>query len=418
MKKEQYMMGMFFLLLVNCLLVGSSLLTKEIVKGTNRPLFLTYTSVVMYIPCLLPYLPLISVNCITLCTRIWGSLLKTNSRSLEVSTDEKSPVPTNISTKYTVKSSNDKLSNCQLLSTEMEQGPNEKFRSSTGAFGQVTCGYCFVVKQSAEKISFLETVKLAGIFGTGLFIMNYLFNASMRYTSQGDSTVISTLSGPFCLIFSRVFLKEPLVLSSAFGVAMVMGGSTWIALLDAGTTGDGNSGDEINPLTGDIFAILAAFIYGIYTTLLKFYIGDDDRLSMFLYVGFTGLWTTITMWPFLFLFDYYGYENFDWPDMKTSRYLVITGLSNVLFEICWTRSVLLISPLIASVGLGLSVPLSLIADYVFYQKVYDPRYYIAAVCVVAGFTLANMKTRQELEKNSNHKNLPATEPFLKDKDAV
>jgi len=96
----------------------------------------------------------------------------------------------------------------------------------------------------------------------------------------------------------------------------------------------------------------------------------------------------------------------------------MNGLISLLFEICWTKSVLLISPLIASVGLGLSVPLSLIADYVFYQKIYDPRYYVAAVCVVAGFISANVKTRQKLETNSNHQNLPATEPFLKDRDAV
>merc|ERR1719397_756234 len=150
---------------------------------------------------------------------------------------------------------------------------------------------------------------------------------------------------------------------------MVLGGSTWIAWLDSKSKDGRNSDNEINPLVGDIFAILSAFVYGVYSTLLKFWIGKDSRLSMCLYIGFTGLWNAICLWPFFYLFDYFKFENFELPDMETMRYLAMNGLISVLFEICWTRSILLVSPLIASIGLGLSVPLSLIGDYVFYQKV-------------------------------------------------
>jgi len=96
-------------------------------------------------------------------------------------------------------------------------------------------------------------------------------------------------------------------------------------------------------------------------------------------------------------------------------FLALNGIFSVLFEICWTRSLLLISPVIASVGLSLSVPLSLLADYWFYRIERDLWYFFGALCVIAGFVLANVNVLEGSQPNSDlHKPLCA-EKLLKDK---
>jgi len=389
MKKGQYLAGMLCLLVVNCLLVGSSVLTKEILgdKGFQNPFFLTYISAAIYTICVLPYLPLICNHCITPLKREGRSgLVKTRS--------------------------------------ETQLSLSKKVKLPTKCFGKLTeepAKRCFVTEQSAEKIPLIETIKLSGIFGSILFSMNYLFNASMVYTSQGSSTLLSTSSSPFTLIFSMILLKEPPVWSNMVGVAMVFGASIWIAYLDGSSNSDGtndNNGNSEKRL-GDFYALLAAFIYGLYSVLMKLWIKDDTRISMFLYVGLVGFWNVIALWPFFFLFDYYGLETFQLPDnMQTIWFLVLNGLINVLFEIFWTRSILLISPTIACVGLSLSVPLGLVADYIFFDITRNYTYILGAVCVVAGFVLANVKTRQSLDPNSVLEKPLLTEEVLKDEEVL
>lgn len=363
----------------------------------------------MYIVCFVPYLPLICNHFTTPSKRGEADgLFQTHWKS-EVSADKKVKLPPKRWTKHDIESPNGEVSNGQCI-TKISQSQNEKPPSlAKPSVGVTTCP-CFVAKQSAEKITLIETIWFSVIFGTILFGMNYVFNASMVYTTQGSSTVLSTLSTPFCFIFSAIFLKEPLVLSSLVGVAMVLGGSVWITSMDGRSSTDGVSDGN----TGDLFAVLAAFIYGFYSVLMKLWIKDDRRLSMFLYIGLVGIWNTITLWPFFFVLDYVGFEKFQQPGSpELIGFLVLNGIMNILFEICWTRLVLLISPLIACVGLGLSVPLSLAADYVIYGITRDYMYWLAAFCVVAGFVLTNVKTRQRVEQNSEIEQPLSTE-LLKD----
>jgi len=412
------MMGMLCLLLVNFLLVASSVLTFEMLgdKDFQKPLFLTYISSAIYTICLIPYLPLICNHCTTPSNRTEGhDLIKTPSTS-EGSFDKNVKFPTERLAKCAEEPPNEG----QVISETMQ---SQNLTSVEASVEFASC-LCFVVKQSAEKMPLLESIKLSGILGSMLFGMNYIFNASLAWTTQGTTTVLSTLSGPFCLIFSLFCLKEPIVWSKMIGIAIVFGSSVWIAWMDGRPAeSEGISEDEnysfSNHLLGNIFAILAAFIYGWYSVLMKFWIKDDSRISMFLYLGLVGFWNVIGLWPLVFLLHHIGWETFQLPDnKKTICFLLMNGFINLLSEICWSRAILLVSPTIASVGLGLSVPLSLVADYVIYGTKRDFKYILGAVCVVVGFVLANLKMRQRLEQDSELQKPLCTEELLKNKEVV
>jgi len=406
MEKGQYLKGMLCLLLVNCLNVTSSVLTKEILGGGSfrNPLFLTYVSAAMYTVCLVRYLPLIYYYCTTRSTNSEGyGLLEADSKSVEISADK----PTEVSAKSAVEPTNRKVLKISMI-TDKGESQNMKPISSVDASVGVTSCVCFVVKQNVEKIPLLETIKLSGVFGSVLFVMNYLFNAAMLYTSQGTSTVLSSLSSPFTLVLSAVILKEPLAWSRMVGVAVVLAGSSWIAFMDASVEGD-HDGDgvnaeniEINLNLGDLLAVVSALVYAFYSVLMKFWIKDDSRLSMPLYLGLVGFWNTICLWPLLLIFNNADVEHFKFPDnTSTIAFLVLNGCLSLLFEICWMRSILLISPVIASVGLGLSVPLSVLADYLIYHKDMGPKYYLAAMFVVVGFVLTNLNVSRNIGRKSN-----------------
>ena len=44
-----------------------------------------------------------------------------------------------------------------------------------------------------------------------------------------------------------------------------------------------------NSVLGDVITLVSAFMYGLYATLLKAKVPQDDRFSMTLFLGFLGL---------------------------------------------------------------------------------------------------------------------------------
>ena len=171
---------------------------------------------------------------------------------------------------------------------------------------------------------------------------------------------------------------------------MVLGGAILIGTQDVRSTHKSAS----FPILGDCMAILSAFIYACYTTLMKLRVKDDNSMSMFLFFGLLGLCNLIFLWPLLFLIYYSGIERISLRDWDTVGLLTLTGLVNVLSDYFWARSVLLTSPLIASVGLCLTIPLALLADFFVSDVKHSNLYIFGAVCVLVGFVLVNLKATQ------------------------
>merc|ERR1719494_248492 len=124
---------------------------------------------------------------------------------------------------------------------------------------------------------------------------------------------------------------------------------------------------------------------------------DDSIMSMFLFFGFLGGCNILCLWPLFFFFNYSGIEPIELPEWDTVGLLTLTGFVNILSDYFWARSILLTSPLIASVGLCLTIPLALLADVLFRNLHHSPLYIVGAGTVVVGFVLVNLKAPQSLE---------------------
>jgi len=382
MKKAQYVLGLFYILLVNFLWVSSGYLVKWIFedKEFHSPFLVTYYSSALFMVYLIFFLPFLCGKCTSLCNTNEGyGQLGSNSGALEGSEGKSPRYREALLEEHAgrdtaeVDPPNGQEKNPQLITQTSDEASNGK-----------RCCFCFVVKQSENRLTLLQTAKLSGTFGLIWFTMQYLYNTSLMYTTLGSNTVLSTLSGPFCLIISIIFLKEPIVWSNILGVVVLLVGTILIGKQDLSTK-------DNRAILGDCLAILAAFVYGCYTTLMKHWVEDDDSMSMFLFFGLVGLCNFICTSPLFFI------ERITLPDWDTVGLITLIGFVNVLSDYFWARSILLTSPLIASVGLCLTIPLALIADFFFDHIDESYLYILGTACVVVGFVLVNLKAAQSPE---------------------
>lgn len=134
----------------------------------------------------------------------------------------------------------------------------------------------------------LEALKAAMYVAPMWFLANCLYNYSLYMTSVSSSTIISNLAASFTLAFSAYAGFEKVSLVKVVGIAVCFGGAILIGLSDSG---DGHT------IRGDVIALMSAAAYGIYTTIIRLKVPDDNGISMQLLLGYIGVVNGIILLP-------------------------------------------------------------------------------------------------------------------------
>ncbi|KAK7194493.1 EamA-like transporter family [Novymonas esmeraldas] len=217
------------------------------------------------------------------------------------------------------------------------------------------------------------------------FLANYLFNLSLSITSVASNTVLSSTSSIWTLLLSYVLLRQPVGVHRLAAVALSVSGTIMVGLSDK------NASSGRNTVGGDIVALLSAFFYAAYTSVLKFYLPDDERFAMGMVFGAVGVLNFLLLWPGLLLLSVTGAEPFAWPSWQQFWPLLMNSLIGTnLSDVLWARSVVLTSPVVATLGLSLTTPLAMVVDAVFQGARFSGVYVAGATLVMAGFLLANL----------------------------
>lgn len=283
------------------------------------------------------------------------------------------------------------------------------------------------------------------------FASNLTFNAGLLLTSVASSSTISTLSALFTLAigaatgdetFSVVKLGASLIATAGValltsadrhggggageGVAAAAAGTVRAALdavasssplppppggggatalssggeaaaAAAAAAAAGMGGDGARSAAGDLVCVVSAAIYGAYTILLQRKAGGTtpdgrERVSMAMLLGFVGLLNAVGGIPALFLADAAGWEPLHpAPSARVWGLLTLNALAgSVLSDYLWARSVVLTSPLVATLALSLTVPLSAVADVVLRGSAFDAAHLGGMALVLAGFVGVNV----------------------------
>ncbi|RKP07778.1 hypothetical protein THASP1DRAFT_16580 [Thamnocephalis sphaerospora] len=250
-----------------------------------------------------------------------------------------------------------------------------------------------VDKADERRMTLGEIAQVSAKFCVLWFAANLMQNASLAYTSVASSTVMSSTSGLFTLLIGALvgvervsLLRCVAVLGSLAGIALVVNAPGH----DAGR-GGGSTSDLPRQLFGDVLALLGAFFYGCYSVLLKCQMRNDTRQDNMLFLGLVGLLNMLGLWPVIVGLDWLGVETFALPSSGTVWAIILGNafIGTFLSDYLWLVAVLLTSPLVVTLGIAFTIPITLMGDILFKGLVIGSTYWLGAALVLLGFVGVN-----------------------------
>jgi solute carrier family 35 protein F5 len=214
-------------------------------------------------------------------------------------------------------------------------------------------------------------------------------------TTVSSNTILSSTSGVITLVLSVIFLKETPDLLKFFAALCAFGGVSCIALADK------DEGRE--SLIGDFLAFGGAIVYGCYCVLLK---KRAEKVDMVMFFGCVGIMNAFVFSPFFLLLHFTGFETFELPNQLEMSVLILNGLfGTVISDLLWALSVRYLNPALCTIGLSLTIPLSLASDNIIYHKVFNGLYFGGGVLILAGFMIMSLFEHKTISAKISNKGL-------------
>jgi len=251
-------------------------------------------------------------------------------------------------------------------------------------------------------LSVRETAKLSFELALLWFIANYFVAACLEYTSVASSTILTSTSSIWTLACGALVKVEKFNWKKLVGVLASLAGIILISSVDLSRKdNDKNRGSfphksQQQIAIGDFMAFFSAIMYGVYTVVMKKRIGNEDRVNMPLFFGLVGFFNVIFLWPGFLILHFTGVEKFAFPPTgKIWTIVLLNSLSSFVSDYCWAYAMLLTTPLVVTVGLSMTIPLSLIGQMVLSSQYSSGLYWVGACIVLLSFLFINHESREE-----------------------
>eukprot|EP01032_Pedospumella_encystans_P012804 gene12804-14785_t len=362
---KSYTLGLIFILAVALIWAGASVLIQHIYQDMDMksPFFLTY----MANSLLVIYLPL---------WQLWicCGLVKTDAKTGAMSSTDGETNPAD--TKIIVnRLHDDAFSDVVSIDESFIENDLNPVVAPTKSY------------------THWDVLKIAAIICPFWFLSNCLYNYSLFLTSVSSSTIISNMAGAFTLAFSYYAGLEGITYGKVLGIIACFLGAVCVGLND---TGDGNG--QMQTVTGDIVAFFGAVGYGLYTTIIRYKIPDDEGISMQLLLGYIGLLNAVVLAPVLPILYVLNLDDLTNLTYIVVGFIILNGLCNsVLSDYLWARAVVLTSPTVATIGVAITIPLAMVSDLLIHGTMPTILSGFGAFLVVLGFVLVNITADMELE---------------------
>jgi len=261
-----------------------------------------------------------------------------------------------------------------------------------------------------EPLTVRETAILSFKFSLIFFAASYFSCSGLEYTTVSSTTILTSTSSVFTLLMGAVANVEIFTVKKMLGVLASLAGVVIISVIDVSGTNDENrgnfpqkSGAEV--FIGDAMALFSAVLYSVYAVGLTKVVEVESRINMPLFFGVVGLMNVILLWPGFVILHFTGIESFQLPPTGHIWSIVLINASfSLISDMCWAYAVLMTSPLVVTVGLSLTIPLSLVGQMVLNSQFSNPIYWFGACVVILSFVFISYESKEH-----NGKPLPVTE---------
>lgn len=167
-----------------------------------------------------------------------------------------------------------------------------------------------------EHVPAADKLRLFGAGMIGILLNQGCFIIGVSYTSPGEASLVTTTMPMWVMLLAWLFLKEPITLKKAGGIAL---GAAGALILVLGGSSVITGGD--NPALGDFIVLMAQLSYALYLTIYRNFIRKYSLVTlmkwMFLSASIVGLPST---------FQYI--MSTDWTAVSMSEWL---GIGYVVF---------------------------------------------------------------------------------------
>ncbi|KAJ5227032.1 uncharacterized protein N7469_007038 [Penicillium citrinum] len=263
------------------------------------------------------------------------------------------------------------------------------------------------------KLGLRATAKLSFEFCLLWFIANYFAMACLQFTTVGSTTILTSTSGVWTLIFGAMIGVEKFTSHKLLGVIASLVGIILISRVDLSKPDTDTTPAAINGregsfpqktsaeiALGDAMAAFSSIMYGVYTIVMKKQVGDESRVNMQLFFGLVGLFNLVFLWPGFFILHWIGIETFELPSSdRVWMIILVNSVSSFISDIAWAYAMLLTTPLVVTVGLSLTIPLSLVGQIILQGQYSSPLYWVGATIVFLSFLVVNHESNVQ-EENS------------------
>ena len=130
--------------------------------------------------------------------------------------------------------------------------------------------------------------------------------------------------------------------------------------------------------------------------LLRQKVSHEENMDVPMFFGFVGLFNAVLLWPGFFICHFTNSEPFEFPSVKQWELLILNGLiGTVVSELFWLWGCFYTSSLIATLAIGLTIPLSIVADILWRKRKYEAVFMIGVVPMFFSFFVITMLTHYD-----------------------